>query len=453
MTYEICAVHDGNEEYLINTEAEHSHNSQITPTQTSFILYHPKMPSDFERMLNTFKAATGCDNTSNNNDKLERKSIAGSGDRTSSSLKEDVERLWNVSLLRKTWKAAQRKEAAKVLAEEATTTNKEVHLAVCACIVDDLPHERIWRRWMDESSSSAAEMYIHAKYPDRVQSSWARRKLISQSFQPNWNDVRIIQAMLALAKEALLESKTSHVLFCTESCIPLSSSWKDSAQRMLKNDTSYLNAYNSSDSRFTRFDERSCWSKLAVHIPYIAIWKAVPGWCVLCRKHIQQILDMPRNHLSGNELWPAFQHVWAPEEVFFSTALSLLGILPSDEVSLQSLVFSQFIPGQAHPMEYDFEKGDWNKIMNHSEYITLRKVKRPVNVTTWERLLLTGTSTNRSEAGDTEDSSHPNRTDAEQASLNGSLRKRYRNHDEDDDDDDKNNLLLVKQRHLEEADK
>jgi len=64
-----------------------------------------------------------------------------------------------VSLLRKTWKAAQRnEEAAKVVIEE-TTTNKEVHLAICACIVDDIPHERIWRRWMDESSP-AAEIYI-----------------------------------------------------------------------------------------------------------------------------------------------------------------------------------------------------------------------------------------------------------------------------------------------------
>jgi hypothetical protein len=45
------------------------------------------------------------------------------------------------------------------------------HLAVCLCIVDDLPHEEIWKYWMQDG---AAELYLHAKHPEKIKSDWAR---------------------------------------------------------------------------------------------------------------------------------------------------------------------------------------------------------------------------------------------------------------------------------------
>jgi hypothetical protein len=44
-------------------------------------------------------------------------------------------------------------------------------LAVCLCIVDDLPHEEIWKYWMQDG---AAELYLHAKYPQKVKSDWVK---------------------------------------------------------------------------------------------------------------------------------------------------------------------------------------------------------------------------------------------------------------------------------------
>ena len=49
---------------------------------------------------------------------------------------------------------------------------------------------------------------------------------------------------------------------------------------------------------------------------------SLPGWCLLSRKHARGILDIP-SHLGGMNLWPAFERVWAPEEVFLPTALAL----------------------------------------------------------------------------------------------------------------------------------
>jgi len=60
---------------------------------------------------------------------------------------------------------------------------------------------------------------------------------------------------------------------------------------------------------------------------------------------MKSILHMTQRYLDGNDLWPALEHVWAPEEVYFPTALSLLGVLRGDEVVLRSLVHSQWPPG------------------------------------------------------------------------------------------------------------
>jgi hypothetical protein len=123
------------------------------------------------------------------------------------------------------------------------------------------------------------------------------------------------------------------------------------------------------------------------------------------------ILEMPAKQLGGKELYPIFGTVWAPEEVFFPTALSLLGVLPSDEVIRnKSLVYSHFIRGQPHPTEYDLrdprtveqiasilreEKRETNMYKNMGSdgaivlagYITLRKVKHPIDEKTWEQII------------------------------------------------------------------
>ena len=105
--------------------------------------------------------------------------------------------------------------------------------------------------------------------------------------RPNWNDVRIVRAILSLIEAALRDEKTTHILLCTESCIPVAtlkevgrsvlldevcnwdemdSSQKSSGEEMAKQsntsqnglnwDRSYIDCYDRKSSRCTRFDER-----------------------------------------------------------------------------------------------------------------------------------------------------------------------------------------------------
>ena len=116
-----------------------------------------------------------------------------------------------------------------------------------------------------------------------------RSKTIPVTHRPNWNDIRIVRAILSLLEAALNDEKTTHILLCTESCIPIATlletgrsvlldevcNWDekkndednkkqsgDESQRKhissnrLNWDRSYIDCYDRKSSRCTRFDER-----------------------------------------------------------------------------------------------------------------------------------------------------------------------------------------------------
>jgi hypothetical protein len=58
--------------------------------------------------------------------------------------------------------------------------------------------------------TASAEMYVHAKFPEHIQSNWLRSKTLSITHRPNWNDVRIVRALLSLLQTALHNERTTH---------------------------------------------------------------------------------------------------------------------------------------------------------------------------------------------------------------------------------------------------
>lgn len=76
-------------------------------------------------------------------------------------------------------------------------------LGLLFIVIDDLPHELIWRKWLElasEKSRSKVQIWIHAKYPDRVSSDWTRSHLVDYSFCPNWGSVEITKAMVEIVR-------------------------------------------------------------------------------------------------------------------------------------------------------------------------------------------------------------------------------------------------------------
>lgn len=110
------------------------------------------MSNDFRSLLSTFQAATTG----------QTPSFA-----PSSSLIEATTQLWRVSQLQMSMKTLTTKSGGNTSQRDSSATQ----LAICLCIVDDLPHEEIWKYWMKDG---AAKLYLHAKYPERIKSDWAR---------------------------------------------------------------------------------------------------------------------------------------------------------------------------------------------------------------------------------------------------------------------------------------
>ena len=151
-------------------------------------------------------------------------------------------------------------------------------IAILVVIVESLPHEDIWRSWMSQGDDSKceyqAELFIHAKHPEKLRSAWARERLIRSSLKPEWNSPEVVRAMLALLSESLKDTQCGRFIFATESCIPIQR--LDIAGGMLFNeDKSWLNAFHQPKNRF---EEAECFRAVRSDmIPFTSVWKSIPG--------------------------------------------------------------------------------------------------------------------------------------------------------------------------------
>ena len=94
-------------------------------------------------------------------------------------------------------------------------------------------------------------------------------------------------------------------------------------------------------------------------------------------------------------LWPAFERVWAPEEVFIPTALAICGHLDDEEVSKRALTHSQWDEraknhkDRAHPISYDgcFDDELVSRVRRDG-CLFMRKLKNQLDVNVWEQIVV-----------------------------------------------------------------
>lgn len=146
---------------------------------------------------------------------------------SASILKKRIERILQIQQIRSSTVGASNINAKNTCSNIEREAKQEVHIAICAIIVDDFPHEALWKKWIEEtggdfdvddlhlsrkcnSAATAtvektnngvargeefdggrghkddcksdsnkvlkayAELYVHAKNPERVRSEWLR---------------------------------------------------------------------------------------------------------------------------------------------------------------------------------------------------------------------------------------------------------------------------------------
>ena len=247
------------------------------------------------------------------------------------------------------------------------------HIALLFITIDDLPYEDIWKEWaMSEDSSSLLHVSVicHAKFPQKVKSEWLKQRMLVHppvmgrgrkyeppqfhSRRPQWGSIEITRAMLDLVHEGLkigVENKERdarfsinryHVgkvdgdlppvdkfIFVSETCLPVTTLKEvETALFGTKGDlfdVSWVNGRNTPNNGYSR---QLQFEKIDPVVPKACQWKA-DQWMALSRPHAVAIMDLDRHLPRGAFLWQCFDETSASDELYFPTALSLLGIMPS----------------------------------------------------------------------------------------------------------------------------
>eukprot|EP00956_Cyclotella_meneghiniana_P026868 scaffold59152_cov76-Cyclotella_meneghiniana.AAC.4 len=89
-------------------------------------------------------------------------------------------------------------------------------------------------------------------------------------------------------------------------------------------DKSWVNARSTPNNGYSR---QLQWDEIRPSdIPANLIWKA-DQWIVLNRSHGEAVASLPAKYLNGRTLWYAFRRCRAPDEMYFPTALAILGVI------------------------------------------------------------------------------------------------------------------------------
>jgi len=281
-------------------------------------------------------------------------------------------------------------------------------------VVDEVPHESIWREWagkvdMDaedyhsDSAAPAVRFLIHAKEPDAISSQWVRCRLAKTfHLKSSWGSLELTDVMIRLLREAFKADDSLGVFcFCSDSCIPVTS-LKEFQHAILAspslsdNSESREGVYCSSwiDYNYeptNGYAKQKQFDVLQGRVPSQCIAKA-DQWLLLTRTHVQQILELSdAQTFSVRPLLQSFRGVSASDEIFFPACLSVLGILPckdnasnttnrsqrQDEVRRQRLTYCEWRAGDPSPRTFtDLTQADIARARAQG-CLLFRKLKSP----------------------------------------------------------------------------
>ena len=242
-----------------------------------------------------------------------------------------------------------------------------VRLGLLFLVIDRLHHEDVWKQWMD---SRVTRAWVHAKDQKKV-SPWIRRRLVPTPWSPEWGSIDLVHAMVALLRAALGAPSVTHVLFLSETCVPLYAA-RDTARRLAAGQ-SWMDVRarpNNGYAALRQFAKAQCAAR---------VLKA-DQWVLLSRAHARAVVDvydtMPDLRL--------FRHVKAADEIFVPTALQLRPGAAEPGLKRQKAVYVDWSLSCKHPRA--FQHNECVPAMARARALGclfLRKVEAPVTHAAW----------------------------------------------------------------------
>jgi hypothetical protein len=206
----------------------------------------------------------------------------------------------------------------------------------------DVNQPAVWREYL-ASAGNRARVYAHSKHPETLPpDSILIDRQISTRVPTAWGCISLVEATLAMIREALQDSQITHFVLVSESCVPvqpfsaLSRSLRlDARSRMymMSQDSVRRNGNIDKARRFNALREIT-----SEHYWFQDQW--------MCLNREDAVITSDRNWL------PHFQHVWAPDECYFSTVLSAVGKPPGLGILNRALTWTKW-HGGSHPRTFD----------------------------------------------------------------------------------------------------
>lgn len=150
--------------------------------------------------------------------------------------------------------------------------------------------------------------------------------MIDKSFRPDWATIEVVKAIYELLRLAHDDPHVHRFLWATEGCLPIYP-FQDIMTKVLAHSKAWMETRhqpktgNEQHLQFFQVDSNV--------IPAENVWKTLPTYSILPRRHVGALLKLPAR--LGCDLFSLFKAVWGPDEIFFGTLLSVLGLLREDE--------------------------------------------------------------------------------------------------------------------------
>lgn len=152
-------------------------------------------------------------------------------------------------------------------------------IAFCFLIYDIINHEELWNIFFQNVDTNKYNIYIHYKTNTPLQ--YFEKYKLTNCVPTKYADVSLVIAQNILLQEAMKDNDNQHMIFISNSCIPLKS---------------FDFIYSDLDTKFSYFNifsHSACFPRCNKTIRFINekyIQKAAQ-WCILNRKHTELMIN------------------------------------------------------------------------------------------------------------------------------------------------------------------
>ena len=176
-------------------------------------------------------------------------------------------------------------------------SNKKI--ALCFLIYEEIYHEELWYKWLNNIDKNKYNIYIH--YKNNKPLKYFDKYKIKEHIETCWGCIGIVLAQNAILREALKDPENQHFVFLSDSCVPF------------KNFNYVYNYLDISKSYFNISPDSQVFPRANTALKYIKkenLKKAAMA-SIINKKHAKLFIDNDENI----QVW--FKDMQIPDEIVY----------------------------------------------------------------------------------------------------------------------------------------